>query len=211
MYLFQNCGRVASILVDGRMFNISDSEPFDVPAIEGTDLEKPYTIPSVKVGNELIRLGVLYGIVELTQHRTARGFEFDLEAADAASRELRNQAEMDLLNRYVSGAKADELANVPVKPPSAPIQAVLDARGLDLKRDFGITPVGYKISEAVQARDKETHALKADNEDLRNRLDVLTAQMETFLRMQSGGKATEPLPLEKEKELEPAGSSRKGK
>lgn len=182
MFLYQNTTKTVHVLVDGRQFSIPHSEPFEVKAIEGTDLEKPYMISSDKVGREIIRTAVLHGVVTIEQIRTARGFEFDMEKADKESTRLRGKSQLEILQRYVDGAKQDQLANLPIKPPSAPIQAILDERGLDLKRDYGITPVGYKVSEAVAARDAELAATKQENASLRADIDELRGMVNTLVR-----------------------------
>lgn len=181
MFVFHNDDTLLECLIDGRMFSIPPYEPFEVSSIEGTDLEKPYSIRSAKVGGELIRLCALQGLVEITSERTKAGFGFDVERAARESTVARDNAEGMMLARYVSGAHEDELAKKPVSPPSLPIQRILDKRHLDLQKDFGVTPVGYKVSEYAAKRETEMDLLRRENAEQKKDIADMKEMMTLLL------------------------------
>lgn len=181
MYLFHNYKRPIAVLdAEGRTYNIEPNKPWEVPLIRGTDCKGteayvPFVTPTNKVAEMLCKEGIHYGLVVVPEVRTETGIQFDLKAAALNSAQVRKGAEDHILERYIKGAKEDELAKIPVKPPSASIAAILDARGLDLKRDYGLSPVGYRVSEGAAARDAEMEALRNENREIKEMLSELLA------------------------------------
>ncbi len=179
MYLYQNSGQTVSLLdSEGRTHKIPNNSPWEAPSITGTDCNgtqayAPYVVSAQKSAEILIKEGKRFGLVAVPEVRTDGGIKFDVESAAALSSSLRSQFEQGLIDAYVRAAKEDELGKLPVRPPSAALQALLDSRGLDLKRDFGITPVGYRVGEATAQRDKETDDLKKEVGELKAMLTML--------------------------------------
>ena len=89
-----------------------------------------------------------------------------------------------MVQAYVKGAKEDELGKMPIRPPSAPIQRILDERGQDLKRDFGIQPVGWKLSDGAAQRDAQLVALQQQNDSQAKEMAELKAMLTTLLSSQ---------------------------
>ena len=179
MHLFHSYKETIRLLdCEGRTYVIPANKAWPVPAIEGTDCNgsqayAPFSIPIAKVAKMLCEAGVHFGLVPVPEVATASGIQFDLAAAAKNSTKARKGSEDGILERYIKGAKEDELAKTPVKPPSATITAILDARGLDLERDYNIKPVGYRISEGAQARDSQVSKLEAEVSELKQMLSVL--------------------------------------
>ena len=157
---------------EGRSYRIKPNEPWEVPPIHGTDISGPkgqpaykeFDIPAHKVAEMLIKQAVHYGLVAVPENRSSAGITFDMDSALKASTVSRRQAEDAMVQAYVKGAKEDELGKMPIRPPSAPIQRILDERGQDLKRDFGIQPVGWKLSDGAAQRDAQLVALQQQND-----------------------------------------------
>lgn len=173
MNLYQNSGSEVALLdSEGRTHRIPNETPWEVPDINGTDCDgtqayRPFVIPSNKAADVFIREGKRFGVVAIPQKRTQNGISFDVESAKTLSTHVRSEFEKGVIDGYIKGAKEDELAKLPVRPPSPALQALLDKRGLDLKRDFGITPVGYKVGEGAAARDAEMESLRQQLTELR--------------------------------------------
>ena len=193
MFLLHTSAETAHLIdAEGRSYHIPPNEAWDVPTINGTDIPGPagqpayksFTTSPDKVGAMLIRQGVYYGLVEVKVLRTPTGTTFDLDGAKEASTRARRQAEDAMLQSYVKGAKEDELAKLPIRPPSAPIQKILNERKLDLKRDFGVQPVGWILSEGAKSRDVEFAALKAETEDQKQKISDLTKMLEQLLAIE---------------------------
>lgn len=201
MYLFHNYKETITLLdSEGRSYRIPANTPWEVPAVNGTDCNgtqacAPFTIPVQKVAKFLCDEGVHYGLVVVPEIRTNQGIQFDIAGAQALSLHKRKGSEDHILERYVKGAKEDELNKIPVRPPSASIASILESRGFDLKRDFGITPVGYRVSENVAARDAEVESLRRenaemrrDNAEIKEMLARLLEQNTSPEEVESGGK-----------------------
>ena len=181
MYLLHTSKEIAHLIdAEGKTYHIPPNEAWEVPEIRGTDIPGPagaapyktFVTPSHKVGEMLMKQGVYYGLVEVHQVRQGNSIIFDVEGAMKASGVARKQAEDAMLQTYVKAAKEDELGKHPIRPPSAPIQKILNERGLDLKRDFGVQPVGWTLSEGAKARDAEMAALKSELAELKAMLEM---------------------------------------
>lgn len=188
MHLFHNSKETIRLLdSEGRTYVIPANVAWPVPALQGTDCNgtqayAPFSISAEKMAKFLCDEGVHYGLVVVPETSTPTGIQFNLAKAARRSANARQTAEDGVLQRYIKGAKEDELAKLPVKPPSASIAAILDARGLDLKRDYGLQPVGYRVGDAAAARDTEMANLRAENETQRKEIseikEMLTMLME---------------------------------
>lgn len=187
MYLFHNYRETITILdAEGRSYRIPANEPWEVPEIKGTDCNgtqayNPFVISAAEASKIFCKEGIHYGLVPVPEKRGPRGIVFDIEEASIASKRVRKASEDAILDRYIRGAKEDELAKLPVKPPSASIAKIIDSRGLDLKRDYGLQPVGYRVSEAAAARDAEMEALRSSNSTMSREMGELKEMLAMLL------------------------------
>lgn len=162
---------------EGRTHRIAANSLWEVKPQHCTDVSDGgknvvVTIPAEKVGRQICEDGKPYGVVVIQEKRTPEGITFDYETARAESERIRNQFEIELIETFVKRAKEQALQNMPIRPPAPALQKILDARGLDLQRDYGITPVGYKVSEAAAARDREVADLKRDLAEMKELLNM---------------------------------------
>ena len=179
MFLFQNSDRTAFVLdAEGRTFRIEPNIPWEVKPQISSDCDKggypvQNIVPADKVAQQICDDGKFYGIVIIPEIQEGFNTKRDVETARARSTEVRRNAENALVDQYVSHQKQNQLAVRPVAPPSESIQAILNGRGLDLKRDFGLEPVGYRVSEAAAARDALIETQGREIKELKEMLAML--------------------------------------
>lgn len=165
MFLYHSASVEAAVMdSEGRCHRIPPNTPWEVKPQITMDTDKggspiQNTIPAEKVARQICDDGRLYGVVIVPEIRSGLSITFDVDSAARESTRIREQAETEILDRYVKHAKEEQLAARPVRPPSTSIQKILDARGHDLLRDYGLQPVGYKVSEGALKRDAEIAAL----------------------------------------------------
>lgn len=202
MYLFHNATenltpviltknaepQLVAIIVDseGRGHRIPPNRPWKVEPQISMDTDKggapmQALIPAEKVAAQLIKDGAFFGLVAVPEIQTANGISFDVETAAKESTRIRYQAESAVLETYVKHAKDEQLANRAMRPPSPSIERILNSRSMDLKRDFGLEPVGYKVSEKAAQRDREVEALKEQNALLTKELGELKDMFAMFM------------------------------
>src|SRR4030095_4730365 len=92
----------------------------------------------------------------------------------------------------VHTAPDNELKKEPVRPPEPVIQAILTERGLDLQKDFGITPVGYKASEYASAPCEKIKNLEAQTNSQEEKIAELTAMLQRPLELVEEGRKKKP-------------------
>lgn len=183
MYVYQNSGKPVHVLDDeGRTHIIPNAEPLEVMPIICMDVDsggmpKESVISSEKLAAALCEKGRSYGLVLVPQVKKGLSITFDVEAAAENSTRVRMNTEDELVRTYVTRMKEEALQNRPIRPPSPSIQAILDARGQDLQRDYGITPVGYKVGEGIAARDAAFAELQGKYDDLSKKFDRLMDQL----------------------------------
>ncbi len=187
---------MVAIIIDseGRGHRIPANEPWEVKPQTCMDTDKggspvQLTIPAEKVAAQLVHDGKFFGLVIVNQIRTANGISFDVEAAAKESKRIREQAETDLVEKYVKSAKDEQLGNRAIRPPAAPIEQILSSRGMDLKRDYGLEPVGYRVSEKAAARDKEMDELRKENREIKEMLNMLLEDKKDEKRKKESAKA----------------------
>ncbi len=89
----------------------------------------------------------------------------------------------------MKSAKDEQLGNRAIRPPAAPIEQILSSRGMDLKRDYGLEPVGYRVSEKAAARDKEMDELRKENREIKEMLNMLLEDKKDEKRKKESAKA----------------------
>src|SRR5262245_30547236 len=153
---------------EGRTYIIPPNKPWKVPALEGTDISGPIGMPAYrtfsvseeKMAKQFLIDGKHFGLVEVQEKFTDQGIVFDSKDAAQRSIKARYDDQTFLLDQYIRSAHESELSKQPVPPPVDTVQKILDERGLDLQKDFGVTPVGYKVSEYALARDQKMRELE---------------------------------------------------
>jgi len=190
-FLFHNNPNEIRILdCEGRTHIIPPNRAWRVPDLAATDCDGtrayvPISVPADKMVRYYLREGIHHGLVLVHETVTDSGVQFDLADADKRSTAARYNDKTELLNAYVFTAKDDELKKEPVKPPPPVIQAILDERGLDLEKHFGIRPVGHVVSESMEAREKEVMELKRRNDQYEKELADMRAILERVVHMQT--------------------------
>ena len=186
-----NKDEVRMLDCEGRTYVVPPNKPWNVPMLEGTDIPgqagqpayRSFTIPADKMAKYFLSQYPHYGLVELAERLTDQGIQFDLAGAAERSAKSRYDDQTMMLDKYVQSAHEDELNKIPVRPPVPVIQEILDARNLDLQKDFGITPVGYKVSEYAAARDEKMKTLEDDNAAQRKELAEMRKLLERTLQV----------------------------
>ena len=161
----------AQVRIDGRLFSIPPNELFEVPDITGTDCNNngptEYRIPEKQVAAKIIEHCWYHGMVEVPMTRTKGGVTSDIEAARKAARTALELAHDTMLNKYVTDQQERlSIYNKPALAPSTPIMKIIERRGIDLDRDFGIKPPGFDMRGA-RDRDAEMEELKKQIAELR--------------------------------------------
>jgi hypothetical protein len=196
-YLFHsNPHEVRLLDCEGRTYVIPPHKAWSVPALEGTDITGPqgqpayrsFTIPAEKMAKHFLAEGQHFGLVMLEEKITDNGITFDLKEATERSAKARFDDQSFLLDRWVQTAHDNELKKEPVRPPEPVIQAILTERGLDLQKDFGITPVGYKVSEYASARDEKMKTLEAKTNAQEEKIAELTSMLQRTLELVEEGR-----------------------
>lgn len=170
---------------EGRSHRIPPNTPWEVKSLDCMDVTEggtrfvnhPQSVE--KVAKMLCDNGVFYGIVPVPEIRDGISINFDLKSAERESTRVRIQAERGLIEKYVANAKMEQLQGRPIRPPSDTLQRILDTHDLDLLKDFGIQPVGYKVSEGAAMRDRKLADLEATNANQAKEL----AEMKEMLAM----------------------------
>ena len=201
-YLFHNNPHPVNYLdCEGRTHIIPPNRPWSVPSLDGTDIPglegqpayRTFTIPADKLAKAIMEDRKHDGLVLVAEQISDSGIAFDVKTAAQASSEARYRDQTAILDQYVKSAHEDELNKQPVRPPAESIQKILDDRGLDLQKDFGVTPVGYKVSEYAQARDEKMKTMEAENTSLRKEVSdikkMMERAMETMLLADTSKKA----------------------
>src|SRR5262252_7610176 len=171
-FLFHNNPNEIRILdCEGRTHIIPPNRAWRVPDLAATDCDGtrayvPISVPADKMVRYYLREGIHHGLVLVHETVTDSGVQFDLADADKRSTAARYNDKTE-----------------PVKPPPPVIQAILDERGLDLEKHFGIRPVGHVISESMEAREKEVMELKRRNDQYEKELADMRAILERVVHM----------------------------
>ena len=171
---------------EGRTYVIPPNKPWKVPSLEGTDISGPigmpayrsFTVSEDKMAKQFLIDGKHYGLVSIDERITDQGITFDINTAAERSKKARYDDQTLLLDQYIRSAHEGELNKQPVPPPVETIQRILDERGLDLQKDFGVTPVGYKVSEYAMQRDQTMKQLAEENAAQKKEM----AEMRTMLQ-----------------------------
>jgi len=202
-YLFHsNKDDVRLLDCEGRTYVIPPNKAWKVPALEGTDISGPIGMPAYKtftisdeqMAKHFLREGKHYGLVSVEEKITDQGILFDVKDAGERSKKARYDDQTYLLEQYVASAHDDELNKQPVRPPADVIQGILDDRGLDLQKDFGITPVGYRISEYAAARDEKLKQLEVEKNDQAKEIAELRRMLEKSIKLMERRNKEEPPP-----------------
>lgn len=188
-YVFHCSDEDASAVIDGRLIVIPPNELYEVEEIRGTDVNNngkyEYIIPVHKVIERLLQHCWHFGLVVVPMTRTVGGVTSDLDAAKKMAFDARIAAEDTMLSKYISDQTERVTINgkAPIAP-SKPIRRILDARGLDLIKDFNLTVPGETISKAAD-RDKEMSEMKLrmdkqdkENEELRRGMSQLIEKLQ---------------------------------
>src|SRR5262245_59333135 len=193
-HLFHNNADEIRLLdCEGRTHIIPPHKAWRVPDLHSTDCDGtrayvPITTPAEKMVKYYLREGIHYGLVEVRETVTDNGITFDLADAARRSTAAREHDKTEMLERYVFGAKDDEMKKEPVKPPPDVIKQILVERGLDLIKDFGVRPVGYASRDTVSEREKDLNQQlleqqakhEAEVAELRGMMARILANQETL-------------------------------
>ncbi len=184
MYVYQNSGVLATIMdSEGRSHRIPHDAPHEVKPQISMDIDKggapaEHIISAEHVARQLCNDGRFYGVVILPEIRDGLNSRLDVVSAAKESTRTRDQAETELIERYVQHAKAQALQAMPIKPPAPALEKILVARGLDLDRHYGIKPIGYRVAEGIKAQDAKIASQEKEIADLRQMLERLVAMQE---------------------------------
>jgi hypothetical protein len=173
-FLYHCDDETAHVTVDGRMISIPPNEIFEVPELRGNHFNNngpcEYIITEAKVAEELIRQGWYHGIVDVPIKKSKSGMEADVESARKQAAALLNENQDKILAQYISDQQ--ERTTVHGKAAIAPIGRVLkiiEARGIDLEKDYNISPPGYGMAKA-RDRDAEMEELKRQMAEMQKAL-----------------------------------------
>lgn len=182
VYVYHCSKTPASAVIDGHLIVIPPNELTEIDEIRGTDVNNngkfEYLIPVSKVIERLLHHCWHFGLVVVPMTRTVGGVTSDLPAAKKAAALALNAAEDTMLSKYI----ADQQERVTIQgkaplAPSEPIVRILEARQLDLNKDFNLKVPGLSIKKAND-RDAEIAELQKANEDMKKRMDAMLELME---------------------------------
>lgn len=190
------------------LLHLDDSEPvadvingllIELPAGEPVELDE-FTANAV-----LDHKALIHGIVEVKQIKTKTGVQYDIEEAEVRAQEALAVAEDRSVQFYVRQQMEDRIAGgKPALPPNGRARSIVLRKGISLREQFGLTPVGWKdvndsnpnvestptspaISGALQSvvsSQKETIAtLETQVEMQQNQLAAMDDKLNKLLRM----------------------------
>jgi hypothetical protein len=117
-------------VIDGRPIVLPANEPVELPTFIAEAVER--------------HIGHLYGIVEVEQVRNKAGVTWALEEAMAKAKEYLVECDKATVNFYVRQQMEDRIAaGKPALPPTGHALEVIVKNKINLRKSFGITPVGW--------------------------------------------------------------------
>lgn len=158
-------------LIDGRLYSL---EP-----------KKPFKVESDHIAGLILAHKHYHGIVEVKATETETGIVYATDEAVKLALETLEAKELERVNAWVNSQYDDRIQNN--KPPLAPppaIQAIIDKRGIDLKRDYNLTVPRLQMGAAVQG---DVLTLRNENQALREDLGRLQSMVEQLLAAQTAG------------------------
>lgn len=160
--LYHCSPETVSVRVDGKLFVLPPNEICEINEVRGTDCNNngpyEYIIPEKLVAQLIISRKPF--IVEIPMVRTKGGVSSDLAAAQKQAKAALELYEDSQLAKYIEDQQDRVMKhNKSPMAPSAPILAILEKRGLDLKKDFNLEVPGLMIGK-VRDRDAEIDSLR---------------------------------------------------
>lgn len=176
IYVYHESEEVAQVRIDGASFAIPSHELFPIEDVRGTDCNNSgpieYRMHADYVADKICEHAWYLGMQKVTAQvgRDGKSVKSDLDAAKAKAKQLCQDAEDRILQRYLDDQMERLRGNLPAVPPSGRITQIIKKRNINLAKDYNINPPGYAIAQH-HTRDDEMAAMKAQ-------IDALTAIIE---------------------------------
>lgn len=156
--------------------DVINGRPIILPANEGIELDS-FIADAIQT-----HIGHLYGIVEVNQTKGKTGITWDVdEAAERAGEYLKrcNKATVDF---YVRQQMEDRVgAGKPALPPTGHALAVIQKLGINLRKQFGLSPVGWSDPDS----DTPNTSAAPDNTQVDALRKVISNQNEIITGLQT--------------------------
>lgn len=170
-------------VMEGRLLTLLPNEPFEVKEIVSTDVDlngnKTFVIPSEFIARVIIAHQMHHGVVLVKEIRRGYNTELDVKSARAEAAIALKAGQDKMLSEYVRIQLEDRLKeNKPALPPSKPIERIIDERGIDLQKEYGFRPVGWRVGDETKAREERTAALEAENVELKRTLRLVMEKVD---------------------------------
>jgi hypothetical protein len=176
IFLFHVYRDPAQLCIDGKTFIIPPNELFEVTEIRGMDCNnnghQEYITPPSKVAELIIARGKHFGIIEVPLTRRGTDVQVDIEDARRRAKDLLRSTEDQMLMAYVREQQERAQANAPVQAPGGRVLEIIQERGLDIKKEFNINPVGWVLGEQA-AKDNRMEELERQNAQLQSQMKEL--------------------------------------
>jgi len=175
-FVYHVDNETAHLTIDGRLISIPPNELFEVPELRGNHFNNngpcEYVITDAQMVNHIQQQGWWAGIVEVPIRKSKNGMDADLDAARKLAAAALEKSRDQTLADYITEQR--ERQTIHNQAPIAPVGRVLkiiEARGIDLQKDFNISPPGYAM-EKQKSREAELEELKRMVGELQKALAV---------------------------------------
>lgn len=175
----------ATCEIQGHVFRIPPRKAFRIGAMFDMDhnnngpVEAP--IPEETVCQRLVERCWYFGLVEVpvleSEGQLGPEYRYDIPAALEVAKERLIVAEEQILGNYVKVSQDRMSQQLPAMPPNGRAKYIIEKRGIDLKKSFNITPVGYDTVRAASSHDDEIAELRRRNEELRKQFEQVMAAL----------------------------------
>lgn len=123
---------------DSIVGDVINGKPIRLPANEPVELD-------AFIADAIVNhIGHLYGIVIVNQVRTKTGVTWDVEEAQDRAENYLKECEKTVVDFYIRQQMEDRIAiGKPALPPTGRALDVIKANRINLRKQYGITPVGW--------------------------------------------------------------------
>lgn len=138
-------------MINGRIIELLPNEPLELDEF---------------IADAVVRhIGHLHGIVEVKQTKTKRGIEWDVEEALERAVKYLDECEKKIVSFYVRQQLEDRIqGGKPALPPTGRALEVITKRKINLKNQYGISPIGW-TDPGADSPNQDPHTVVVQNNE----------------------------------------------
>jgi hypothetical protein len=163
-FVYHVDNETAHLSIDGRLISIPPNELFEVPELRGNHFNNngpcEYIITEAQMVQHITEQGWYHGIVEVPVRKSKTGMDADVEAARTLAQAALDKSRDQTLADYISEQRERQtVQNLAPLAPMGRVLKIIEARGIDLEKDFNLAPPGYAVHKQ-KSREAEIEELR---------------------------------------------------